>query len=144
MSFIIKTNGSLFLGSKEDAKNEKFANDNKISVIINVTRDVKDHYKYGTMMYYRVPIDDDLTDISTAYMAYHLRYMPEIIQFHLSKGDNLLVHCFAGKERSATVVLAYLIKYHFHSYKLALKYLLDKKKDVFYHGKNENFKDLFK
>jgi hypothetical protein len=36
-----------------------------------------------------------------------------IIHEHLSKGRNILVHCMAGMQRSAIIVLAYLYQYYF-------------------------------
>ncbi len=46
-----------------------------------------------------------------------------------SKRGKVLVHCFAGKSRSATLVLAYLMKYHFHSLQSALD-LVSSKREI--------------
>jgi protein-tyrosine phosphatase len=52
------------------------------------------------------------------------------------KNGNVLVHCMAGVSRSATVVIAYLMKTNKWKYEETLKYVREKRNIV---GPNEGF-----
>eukprot|EP00696_Hemimastix_kukwesjijk_P000621 gnl/Hemi2/10824_TR3710_c0_g1_i1.p1 gnl/Hemi2/10824_TR3710_c0_g1~~gnl/Hemi2/10824_TR3710_c0_g1_i1.p1 ORF type:complete len:118 (-),score=23.54 gnl/Hemi2/10824_TR3710_c0_g1_i1:133-486(-) len=58
------------------------------------------------MRYLRIPVDD------TAHQALHRHFAAacDFIEDARSRGDSVLVHCVAGISRSASVVLAYLVK----------------------------------
>ena len=54
----------------------------------------------------------------------------EFIQSHAEKGDTVYVHCKAGRARSATVALCWLVKYRGLSREQAQALLLEKRKHV--------------
>ena len=43
---------------------------------------------------------------------------------------NIFVHCFMGSSRSATIIIAYLIKYHKYGLRDALNYVKEKREVV--------------
>lgn len=53
------------------------------------------------------------------------------IQEARANGDNIFIHCQMGKSRSATIVIAYLIKYSNMSTEEAYKFLKEKRKTIF-------------
>jgi len=61
----------------------------------------------------------------------------EKIHYALSKGDKVLVHCFAGAQRSWATVACYLIKYHGMSVNESIEYIR-KKRPIAFHW-NVNF-----
>lgn len=62
---------------------------------------------YSQVKYYSYPIED-----SPNSQIHKLFYETGgIINSALSKGEGILVHCYAGVSRSSTIVLAYLIQY---------------------------------
>ena len=57
-------------------------------------------------------------DIESYNLSRHFDKMLEFINKNL-KTTNVLVHCFAGVSRSATTVIAYLMKFHNMSFSKA-------------------------
>ncbi len=51
----------------------------------------------------------------------------EFINECLSNGGKVLVHCFAGVSRSATIILAYMMQEHGLSYHAAIKFVKNKR-----------------
>lgn len=93
---------------------------------------------YGDIKYLRVPIYDDCT--------YHIsNYIKEAIEFidnaSNNKNGNILIHCYMGSSRSASMVLAYLIYKYNYSLSDALLFLKDKRNIV---NINVNFIDDIK
>jgi len=96
-----------YLGSIGAAFNRKVLEEHKIEHILCCCDGVK--AVHPTVFSYKVlklldKPDEDIT-----------RYFEEASDFiHdvLSKGQKVLVHCFAGKSRSTTIMISYLMKYH--------------------------------
>jgi protein-tyrosine phosphatase len=61
------------------------------------------------------------------------------ITLEYSKGKNILVHCLAGNQRSAAFVCAFLMNAKKFTLDEAIKYLLEKKPNVFFFGRQNNF-----
>lgn len=105
---------NLYLGSISDAQSSDY------DVIISMC---KTNIKYKNKYHYIFDIDDDiLEDI--------LRYLPEtteIIEKHLKMNHKILVHCMMGMSRSASVVIAYLMRYKRMNFPSALYYVKSKR-----------------
>jgi len=67
---------------------------------------------------YRFDMNDDAT-----YRLEHAEEIVELLHMLLQNGVKVLVHCFMGVSRSASVVIRYLIRYHGHTYDSAFAHL---------------------
>ena len=109
--------GSLWLGNYKSALDPVFLKDNKISVIINCSADlpyiydILDPANHGLnkLETFRIPVYDSLLDHDIYIMEqYYHTVLPFILKKLLTERKNVLVHCHAGAQRSASVVAAVL------------------------------------
>lgn len=113
----------VFLGNKEASQDISFLRSNRIRLIVNCTKDLPFQNSISTIEHYRVPVDDKLEHEDSEKLLF---LMPMIIQKILSahyNRSNILVHCFAGMQRSATVVACLLMFMHRLSSKDAIAYI---------------------
>ena len=97
----------LWLGNVKDSKNPDFIN--RMDIIINCSKSLP--FLDNTKKCLRVYVDDNL-DKEEIYNLYnYLPKMTEVIHTSLQHNKNVFVHCFAGKQRSASIVVGYLIRY---------------------------------
>jgi len=97
----------LWLGNILDAKNKEFIS--SLDIVVNCSKDIPFLSKNTKNI--RIPIDDNLDKQEIKNL---LKFLPKITSFihtSLTNNKNILVHCYAGKQRSASVIVAYLIKY---------------------------------
>ena len=64
-----------------------------------------------------------------------------------NKTKNILVHCFMGSSRSATIIIAYLMRYKGYGYRDALNFIKEKRSVVnlntdFYEQLNQYESDI--
>jgi len=102
----------LWLGNYASSQDIKFINDRNIKVIINCTKDLP-CLKINGVFKYRVPVDDNLESTEIEAMSNWIIKILPIIDHHYKKGRNILIHCYAGIQRSAIIMMSYLHKYHF-------------------------------
>jgi len=104
MSKIIDTDSlKLYLGNMIDANNQKELNEKNITAIICVAEDVQIKLTNSNIKIYKYNLQDSFDcDISL--------YFDEITEL-IHKQECVLVNCAAGISRSATLVIAYLMKY---------------------------------
>jgi len=106
MNKIAKIRDFLFLGSCQVSNDERLLRSYGITLVINVTLEVPVSGFHG-ISYMRVKvIDSPESEISK-----HFDQITERIEEERRHGGKVLVHCVAGISRSASVVLAYLMKY---------------------------------
>jgi protein tyrosine phosphatase len=97
----------LWLGNKGASMDSEFLKKNNITVVFNCTKDLPFHS--SIIKRYRVPVDDNLEPVEINNMRV---WAPEIVYKVLREyraGHTILVHCFAGMQRSAAVVAMTLI-----------------------------------
>jgi len=68
-------------------------------------------------------LEDTATENLLQYLEETLSYIHEKI----SKNERMLVHCYAGRSRSASIVISYLIKYHAMKVEEALQFVKNKR-----------------
>jgi len=130
MSQIIE---GLYIGSFADAKNKKFLTDARITHILSAAWELQpsfpDMYEY---------LHVKLSDKPTFDLTIHLNGAVEFIERALQAGGRVLVHCYAGISRSASCVIAYLIRIRKLSFESALNLCQAKRPQV---KPNKGFQD---
>ena len=96
----------LWLGNAHAAADETFFRTHQINVVINCTKDIP--FSGHAPKQYRIPVDDNLEEEEIRNMAHWSPQTVYTIMQHYKNGDRILVHCMAGINRSATLVLAYV------------------------------------
>ena len=115
----------LWLGDHISSQNIYFLKQNKIRLVINCTNDLQipEEYKILNIHAIRLP----LTNISTLdykILNDNIDNTENAIYNYISNGENVLVHCYAGRQRSATVVAYHMMKrYFFGNYNNAFFYI---------------------
>ncbi|XP_042189016.1 dual specificity protein phosphatase 10 [Callorhinchus milii] len=98
----------LFLGNEQDAQDLEKMQRMNIGYIINVTTHLPlYHYDKGIFHYKRLPATDSNKQNLRQYFEEAFEFIEEAHQC----GNGLLIHCQAGVSRSATIVIAYLMKH---------------------------------
>ncbi len=98
---------NLWLGNIKDSINSDFID--KMDIIINCTKDIP--FNNDKKKCIRIPVDDNLEKIEITNLYKFLDKITNFIHLQLRQGKKIFVHCFAGKQRSASVITAYLMKY---------------------------------
>lgn len=108
----------IFLGNGYNASNKQTLKHYKITSIINASVEIPNSYENQLLYKYcRIPILDD--------NHHHIiEYIPEILRFFdetpIDSEHALLIHCYMGSSRSASIVLLYLIVKYGYNFDAAL------------------------
>jgi hypothetical protein len=121
----------LFVGSAAAALREK----QPFSMIVNCTSDIRfpKYCKNGI----RLSVNDDPCNSNLLLKTINESMVIEQIHSSISKKEDVLVHCFAGIQRSCTVAACYLIKYRGMKPMEAIEYI-KKQRPIAFMG-NVNF-----
>lgn len=98
----------LFLGPSNVAKDKEYLLEHKIGAILNCTleKDVPNYFP-DLFLYHRIPIQDEVDSPLVKYIVQSNRIL---WGWHEKKKLNVLIHCECGISRSASLVIAYLMK----------------------------------
>lgn len=110
-----------FAGSQEIAQDLHSMERANITHILNVTPEVNSFFP-DKFVYKQIPIPDLPSADITKYFQECFDFIDEARGSTGTDGV-VLVHCYYGASRSATVVIAYLIKYERMRFREALEYL---------------------
>jgi protein-tyrosine phosphatase len=97
---------NLYIGNRESSQNVSFLKNNNIKLIVNCSKNIK-FVELDDIEKIRIPIDDN-----RIFKNYDiLKYLEclEIIEKYRKENKNILIHCFMGSQRSATIILFFLI-----------------------------------
>ena len=100
---------NLWLGNVKASLNKDFIEENGITHIINCTKNVK--FAQESLKKVRISLSDTGTEQANTEMINVLDKATTYIYSELLKGHRLLVHCYAGKQRSVAIIVAFIAKY---------------------------------
>lgn len=124
----------LWLGNKTAATSEEWLRDHHITAVFNATKDLP--FANVAPHQYRIPVDDSLGDPDINNMSI---WSPEIIYNVLKEynsGEIILVHCFAGMQRSAAIVVMTLIALKQMTAEQAIAFTRQRRPIAFHTGVN--------
>jgi dual specificity MAP kinase phosphatase len=124
----------LWLGNHLAARDEAFINSNNISLVVNCTKDIPypTFYNKRVMKTFRIAIDDIDTSDNVGVLSSNMDRCLEAVRAAVKRGENVLVHCYAGVSRSATTMACYLVRYYSFRHDLAIIYIRSKRPVAFY------------
>lgn len=97
----------LYISSGKTAKDNSVLTRLKMTCIINATQDDVEDVRIPSVEYIRVPVSDS----PASQLQEHFDTVADKIHAVRAQCGRVLVHCCAGVSRSATLCLAYLVKY---------------------------------
>lgn len=126
---------NLWVGSERDSENATAAERHGVALVVNCTKDIP--FSIAGTRRLRVPVDDHPADAPI--MRVHLPRIVKGIDAALAQGKAVLVHCYAGISRSASVAAAYLMFKEGLSHTQAMERIRKIKPETF--GSRPNFVD---
>ena len=114
---------SIYLGSAFNASNKELLDYYNIKYIINITNEISNYYPED-ITYVNYKIYDNNKDKISDFLDDSYLKLNEFID---NNDGNILVHCFMGASRSATVLVHYLVKHYKLSPELAIITLKEKR-----------------
>jgi protein phosphatase slingshot len=114
---------NIYLGSAYNASNYELLKSYNIKYIINITNEISNHFP-DDFVYFNFKILDNNKDRLFDFLEESLKLIKE---YQKNNDGSILIHCFMGASRSATVVAHYLIKEHDLTPDLAIVFLKEKR-----------------
>lgn len=101
----------VFLGNKKDAHNFDDILNSRISRIINCSTNIpfNDEINSNEISLFRVPVEDSNNEKNVVNFLKLLPLCVDKINRSVNRSENVLIHCKLGRQRSSTVIAAYLI-----------------------------------
>tara|TARA_B100000795_G_C22576553_1_gene352116 strand:- start:96 stop:575 length:480 start_codon:yes stop_codon:yes gene_type:complete len=123
---IINLGGNIWLGNHISALDDDFLQKNQITTVINCSKKLP--FSKLIQHRYRIPVDDDYTFSSVIELKKILPLIHKKITQHvIHKKENILIHCRAGVQRSATTVCYFLMKELKWTKEYAMYYITSKR-----------------
>lgn len=119
--------GGLYLGNYEAASDVSLLRRNKISAVLTVAAGTGLHYNSESISNHELipAMDVDYYD-----MTKHFDRCFDFID-KCRKSTSVLVHCWAGVSRSATIIIAYLMKKYEFNFDESLNFVKKKRKQIY-------------
>jgi len=97
----------IWLGNKQAALNDKWLKEKNITVVFNASKDIP--FSPRIKKQYRIPVDDNLQPEEIRNMTLWSHEVVYKVMKEHNEGNTILIHCFAGMQRSAAIMGMYLI-----------------------------------
>ena len=123
----------IWLGNLQASQDTDFLMSKRIQAVFNCTKDIP--YSKLPLRYYRVPLDDNLEreEIKNLELwSYEVAYKIA----NEAKQGPILIHCYAGKQRSAASLAIYMIAQYRVTPEVAIAYIKKKRPVAFFPGVN--------
>jgi protein-tyrosine phosphatase len=111
----------VWLGNRRAALNDKWLKEKNITVVFNATKDIP--FSPSIKKQYRIPIDDNLQSEEIRNMTLWSHEIVYKVLQETNKGNIILIHCFAGMQRSAIILAMYLIVKYGMTWQQAINYI---------------------
>lgn len=111
----------VWLGNKRAALNDKWLIEKNVSVVFNATKDVP--FSTKAKKQYRIPVDDNLKAEEIRNMTLWSHEIIYNLLKEMNAGNQVLVHCAAGMQRSAAIVAMCLIVKRGYSWNQSITYI---------------------
>jgi protein-tyrosine phosphatase len=111
----------VWLGNRRAALNDKWLKEKNITVVFNATKDIP--FSPSIKKQYRIPIDDNLQPEEIRNMTLWSHEIVYKVLQETNKGNIILIHCFAGMQRSAIILAMYLIAKYGMTWQQAINYI---------------------
>lgn len=96
---------NIYIGSAFNAANKNILNKYNIKYIINVTDDIRNYFP-DDIVYVNYKLKDNNRE---SIMKYFKHSYKKIKEFQKNNNGNILIHCFMGASRSATILAYYVM-----------------------------------
>ncbi|QKF93639.1 dual specificity phosphatase [Fadolivirus algeromassiliense] len=97
---------NIYLGSAYDAADYESLKANNIKIIMNATKEISNYYP-EEFKYYRYKLYDNNKHSIKKYLEQSFK---DIMENRETTPGNILIHCFMGASRSASIVIYYLMR----------------------------------
>ena len=120
---------NIYLGNAYNASNFNQLDEFNITTIINVTNEIPNYFEeLEEFSYLKIPIDDTNSNTLLSFFDKINEYIKN--NEREKTKTNILNHCYMGSSRSATVIIAYLVKKYNFSLQQALELVKEKRRVV--------------
>jgi len=122
---------NLWLGNRNAPSEKNNLIKHNIKLVINCSKDIIYDIDPNIEVI-RLSIHDINSEESNSILGDQIDYLTYIINVYLNNNYGVLVRCYAGVQRSATVVLCYLLKYKHMGLDMAKSIMREKRSIVFF------------
>ena len=118
---------NIYLGSAFNASHYNTLIDKNIGFIVNMTHEISNYYE-NEILYKKYPLYDNNRESIKQY--FEDVYDKILLYQESNENKNILIHCFMGASRSASIVLYYLMKKHNMSLNDSIIFLKNKREII--------------
>lgn len=120
---------NLYIGSAFNAASFDILKSHNIKLIINVTAEIRNYFP-DDFLYEKLPIFDDNVESIEKYLDDTYRIITEFQKDSKNEKKNILIHCFMGSSRSASIIINYLMKKYSWDFDTSISYMKSKREIV--------------